>query len=318
MRQRAPSGFNLFNCTSKSAGLAAGASLFLAVGLPAEEFIEINPVADTCIAESFPDKNFGAMEFFTAGTTQNYTTNRGLLKFDLAGAIPAGSKILGVALTVEVTQDPDEPWNSSNFGLHRMLRDWGEGNNYAPIKLGQAGPAGTNEACWTHRFAFTPATWGQPGGQAGVDYVSSRSSFTFVYQAGEPYTFESSPELLADTQLWLDQPSTNFGWMIIELAETSPFTARRIGSRESPINAPRLSITYQPPPPITGISAINGLVLLEFFSAANIAHQVQFSTNLISGSWLSYPPIGPFTNATTVYFGTPMQADQGFYRLKVY
>jgi len=318
MRQRTLSGFKLFNCTSKSAGLAVVALQLHLTDLHAEEFLEINPVADTCIAESFPDKNFGAMEFFTAGTTQNYTTNRGLLKFDLAGTIPAGSKIVGVSLTVEVTQDPDEPWNSSNFGLHRMLRDWGEGDNYAPSKLGQAGPAGTNEACWTHRFAFTPETWGQPGGQSGLDFVSSRSSFAFVYQAGEPYTFDSSPELVADTQLWLDQPGTNFGWMIIELVETNAFTARRIGSRESPINAPRLSIYYQPPPPITKISAGNGLVLLEYVSTANYAHQVQFTTNLLDPSWQSYPPIGPFTNNTPIYIGMPMPGDQGFYRLKVY
>jgi hypothetical protein len=286
--------------------------------MPAAEFVEINPAADTCIAESFPDKNFGAMWFFTGGTTQNYTTNRGLMKFNLATAIPAGSKILSVSLTVEVTGQPDEPWNTSHFGLHRLLRDWGEGDNYAPSKLGQAAPAGTNEANFTHRFAFTSETWGQPGGRAGADYTPSPSSTTFIYQAGDPYTFDSTASLVADAQLWLDQPGTNFGWMLIVQNETDNFTARRFGSRESVIDAPRLSVTYQPPPPFTKISAANGLVLLEYVSTSNYAHQVQFTTNLLGGNWQSYPPIGPFTNNTPVNFGAPMPGEQGFYRLKVY
>ncbi len=301
------------NCFSFWLSLVALAPLAHAV-----ESTNLNPIADTCIAQSFPDKNFGATWFFTAGTTQNYTTNRGLMKFDLTSAIPAGSKILSVLLTVEVTGQPDEPWNTSHFGLHRMLRDWGEGDNFAPSKLGQAAPAGTNEANYTHRFAFTSETWGQPGGQAGLDYVPSPSSTTFIYQAGDPYTFDSTATLVADAQLWLDQQGTNFGWMLIVQNETENFTARRFGSRESGSDAAKLSVTYQPPPPISKITAGNGSVLLEYVSPANYAHQVQFTTNLLGGSWQSYPPVGPFTNDTPIFFGSPMPGDQGFYRLKVY
>ena len=291
----------------------------LAAGLSGAtaEMVSLKPVADTCIAEYYPEKNFGGMQFFTAGTTQNYTTNRGLIKFNLSSAIPAGSKVISVSLTTEVTGDPDEPWNSANFGLHRLVRDWGEGDNFSSLPR-TAASAGTNEVNWTHRFALTSETWSVPGGQSGVDYVAAPSTTTFVYQAGDSYNFGSSAALVADAQLWLDHPGTNFGWMLIVQNESEAFTARRFGSRETLYDFARLDVEFQPPPPITGFSAANGMVLLQFLSTANFAHQLQFTTNLTSGTWLSYPPIGPFTNPTTVHFGTPMFGPQGYYRLKVY
>ena len=281
------------------------------------ELVELNPVADTFIAEYFPDKNFGGMTFFNGGTTQNYTTNRGLMKFNLASVIPGGSKILSVSLTTEVTGQPDEPWNSALFGLHRMLRDWGEGDNTSSLPR-NAAAAGTNEACWTHRFTFTPETWGQPGGQSGLDYFAGASALTWVYQAGEPYTFDSTPALVADAQLWLDQPGTNFGWMLIVQNETVNFTARRFGSRESAFDAPRLEVQFQPPPPIDKITAGTGYVLLDFVSPAGFGLQVQFRDDLLTGSWQSYPPIGPYTNATPISYVAPMGGAQRFYRLKVH
>lgn len=61
----------------------------------------------------------------------------------------------------------------------------------------------------------------------------------------EPYEFASSPGMLADLQSWVDQPQTNFGWMI-RGAEDHEQTARRIDSREPPTvaNRPALTITY--------------------------------------------------------------------------
>lgn len=281
------------------------------------ELVELNPTADTFIAEYYPDKNFGAMTYLNGGTTQNYTTNRGLMKFNPASVIPGGSKILSVSLITEVTGQPDEPWNSALFGLHRMLCDWGEGDNTGSLPR-NAAAAGTNEACWTHRFAFTPGTWGQPGGQAGVDYSPDASTLTWVYQAGEPYAFESTPELVDDVQLWLDQPGTNFGWMLIAQNEIQNFTARRFGSRESALDAPRLAVEYQPPPPIDSITAATGHVLLDFVAPPGFAYQVQFRDDLLVGSWQSYPPIGPYTNAAPVSYAVPMAGAQRFYRLKVY
>jgi hypothetical protein len=244
------------------AGLSPGPS-------PAQSVI-LTPSADTFISESWPERNFGAMRFFNAGTTQNLTTNRGLLRFNLVGAIPSDATILSAELTFEVVGQPDEPWNSADFGLHRMLRDWGEGDNTASLPR-NAAAAGPNEADWSHRFASTPSTWGVPGGQPGVDYVATRSAGEFVYGAGLPYTFASSPALIADVQFWLQQPDNNFGWMLIVANETTPFTARRFGSREDPLNSPRLLVNYRaiPEPSVASLLLLGLIALVAGFKVPN-------------------------------------------------
>ncbi len=276
--------------------------------------VVLAPVADTFIADSFPDNNFGAMIFFNGGTTQNYNTNRGLVRFDPTAAIPPGSKILSAAVTAEVVGQPSEPWNSANFGLHRLLRDWGEGDNFATKPQNAAG-AGTNEANWFYRFAFTAATWGVTGGQPGVDYAPVPSVTTWVYEAGNPYTFNSTPALAADVQGWLDEPATNFGWMLIVQNATDNFTARRFGARESGVDAPRLDLSFQSPPPIDQIVMVNDLLNLTFAPLTGYVHQVQYRTSLQTGSWQPLANVGPFTNTTQVVIVDTVAATQRFYRL---
>jgi hypothetical protein len=49
---------------------------------------------------------------------------------------------------------------------------------------------------------------------------------------------------VADVQGWLNNPKSNFGWMLISESEDTRFTARRFGSREDPNNAPLLDVQY--------------------------------------------------------------------------
>src|SRR6266404_3180413 len=132
-------------------------ALFLFVTALRAETITLTPVADTSLLEAFPTNNFGGNEYFNSGTTQNYTANRGLLKFDLAAALPPNAKITAVTLTLEVVRTPVDGDNPSTFRLHRLLRDWGEGNKrgHPPQQSGLGQPATTNEATFLHRFAFT-------------------------------------------------------------------------------------------------------------------------------------------------------------------
>jgi hypothetical protein len=278
--------------------------------------VEMVPTKDTFIAQYFPDKNFGAMPFLNSGTTQNYATNRGLMRFDLTPVIPAGSKILSVTLTTEVVGDPDEEWNTAHFGLHRVLRDWGEGDNTAGLPR-DASPAALNEANWAFRFAHTEATWGTPGGQPGVDYVAAPSGSTFVYHAGDPYTFDSSMSLVNDVQLWLDHPGTNFGWMLILRNETEAFTARRFASRESGEDAPLLYVEFQPPPPIENVQVHNNTIQFEFVTAASFAHQVEYCDDLQSELWFPLESVGPSINDARVTVAYPVSGPQRFYRIKV-
>jgi len=52
---------------------------------------------------------------------------------------------------------------------------------------------------------------------------------------------------VADVQLWLLNPAANVGWLLISEPESTPFSARRIGSREHTNNTPVLNIEYTVP-----------------------------------------------------------------------
>jgi hypothetical protein len=228
--------------------LAAWA-IALSLAFPADrckaESAVLTPSADASLIEVSPNNSAGGSGFFLSGTTQNRTMNRALLQFDIASAIPAGSQITSVGLQLEVTRQPSDGFEASLFGLHRMLRSWGEGGTVVTENPGGLGaPAGPGDATWAHRFAFdTP--WAMPGGAAGTDFAPTFSSSTIIYGV-DVYNFEGTLDMIADVQAWLDNPGTNFGWMLKSQSEELPFTARRFASREDPNGAgPLLFIEYQ-------------------------------------------------------------------------
>lgn len=216
--------------------------------------VTLTPSADTTLHENFPDNNLGAQLHFNAGTTQNGPRTRGLTMFDIAASLPAGAMINSVSLTLEVVGQPVDGDAPSTFELRRMLGAWGEGRGSGnPPSLGT--PALPGEACWNSPAALTGLHWGAPGGLAGVDFAATRSADTFIYGVNfSPYIFDSTPGLVADVQSWLDQPSSNFGWMMLTQFETEVFSARRFASREDPFRAPLLQIDFTPVPEPPGMA----------------------------------------------------------------
>ena len=227
--------------------------------------VALRPVADTSLMEVAPNNNNGGQAWFLAGTTQNYTRTRGLFYFDLTADVPTGSLIESVSLQLEVTRQPSDGFNPAPFGLHRLLRPWGEGNKVALDNPGGMGaPAESGEATWRDRFAFTPQTWTVPGGAPNIDYVVDASAQAYIYGVGDsPYTFHSTPALVADVQGWVNDPTSNFGWMLICQTEDNNFTARRFGSREDADAAPLLFVEFTAvPEPATWVMGVMGFVLL--------------------------------------------------------
>ena len=161
----------------------------------------LRPVADTTLLETTPNNNLGANPNFIAGTTAGSAgqpfRNRALLKFDVAGQIPAGATITAASLTVSVVKVPSVPANST-FELHRLLVSWGEGNKTGNLGL----PATTGEATWLSRFSLLPQ-WAVPGGAAGTDFVAHDSASASFQGLGD-YTFACTSNLTADVQFWLD------------------------------------------------------------------------------------------------------------------
>jgi hypothetical protein len=140
-----------------------------------------------------------------------------------------------------------------------MLRSWGEGSTIPVNNPGGLGaPAAAGDATWLHAHA-PAAPWAEPGGAVGVDYASLMSAGAFIYGVGT-YQFEGTQDMVNDVQAWLDNPTSNFGWMLRVQDEDLPFTARRFGSREDPNAAPQLTIDFVVVPE-PGTAALAGLGL---------------------------------------------------------
>jgi hypothetical protein len=281
----------------------------------------LTSVADTTLIETEPGNNLGGAVIVNSGTTQNFTRNRGLFRFDISDQIPPGSRITKVDFVVEVTGQPKEEQRSSSFGLHRVLKPWGEGDKTSldPIHPGLGAPATSGEATWSHRFALTTNTWTVPGGAATNDYMPELSAEAFVYGLGDsPYTFVSTPRLVADVQAWVDDPAINFGWMLICQSEEANFTARRFGSREDPGREPYLGIEYEPPPRIDLITATNGESSLSFTVLAGRDYDVEFRSFLSPlSNWSTLTNLAAQPASTNLIILDPITDGQRFYRLRL-
>ena len=197
--------------------------------------INIMPSKDNTLYEYDPaegDHSNGAGFHFFAGENAMGELRRGVLAFDVAGTIPAGSTITAVTLSMNMSMTPT---GAVTVELHKLLADWGEGTSHAPMGEGDGAPATPNDATWRHRF-FDSVFWTTQGG----DFSPTVSASQSVAGIGQ-YTW-SSTQMVADVQLWLDNPGSNFGWLVLG-DETGGATAKRFDTRES-ASPPVLTIQY--------------------------------------------------------------------------
>lgn len=167
---------------------------------------------------------------------------RAVVRFDVAGSIPAGATINSVQLTMYC--DKVKLNTSFNATLHRLTSNWGEGNsNTGSSQQGRGEPAQANDATWRHTF-FPNSFWTTQGG----DFIGTASGTRGVGAVGF-YTWGSSSGMVADVQMWLNTPSSNNGWLI-KGDETRIETAKRFATRENTSSSgtwkPRLVVDYTP------------------------------------------------------------------------
>jgi hypothetical protein len=188
----------------------------------------------------------------TGQTVATISIRRGLVAFDVAGNVPSGATITGVTLTMRdvmgLNGDP-------TVELHRVLQNWGEGNSF---QNGGAGAAAQNgDATWLYTFfnpldANSSPAWSTPGGS--FSSTVSGSAVVFDDQgAGQLFSWSSAsnPQMISDVQSWLNNPATNFGWLL-RGDETQGQTAKRFNSGEStlaPNVPPLLTVIYLVPEP---------------------------------------------------------------------
>lgn len=230
----------------------------------------------------------GAGEHFFVGKTATGNTRRALIAFDIPGNIAAGTTIENVVLTLNLSLT-----NISNkaqtIELHRVTADWGEGTSNAGSPGGPGSAASSGDATWLHRF-FDRDTWLVPGG----DFSTTVSGSQEVDGVGT-YTWASTDEMVADVQGWLDDPSSNFGWILIG-NEGANQTAKRFDTKENttPSRRPRLVVTFLAT------------------SVSNHGHELPVGFNLAQ----NYP--NPFNPSTLINYTIPQASRSEIVTLNIF
>lgn len=211
--------------------LLVSSSLLFTASLFAQISVSITPVQDCGIFALDPGAlSNGAGEAMITGRTNQGRNLRGIVQFDLSD-IPANANILDVSLELPIANATNAP---SESRLHRVLKAWGEGNSVATN--GRGAEASDGDATWLH--AVRPdELWDSPGG----DFIPTPSATRTI--ENESSTDWEGAGILSDIQFWLENPESNFGWMIVG-NESNNQTTIHFATRESQ-TPPSLTLTYE-------------------------------------------------------------------------
>jgi hypothetical protein len=208
--------------------------------------IKLGSIRDNTLYEGDEALSNGKGEHFFAGVNGLEESRRGLLKFAIANNVPPNALIISATLALHVSKNPILPHQAESFQLHRVLSDWGEGTSDAPFGEGTGTTATVGDATWSFSYySPTPTqrlSWTNPGG----DFLPTASASTVIGdEREEPYTWQSTPGMLADLWHWLRFPDDNHGWIVLG-NESDAYTARRFDSRENsePSYRPVLTVEY--------------------------------------------------------------------------
>jgi hypothetical protein len=241
--------------------LLASLAFFCSLSLRAD--VVVCPAAhDTSLDESDPDNSDGGGPAFFVGTDGDSAPHRALISFNLSG-IPAGSTITNVQLILTLSNVAGGMGGgnlvptSATIGLYSLTRSWGEGTSESDATgiagTGHGEPASLGDATWNAAMYQEPnGSWAKPGGD-----FNSTASGSFVLNGNTVntvFTWPSTAQLVADVQGWLNNPSTNNGWELINADETDPRTLYGFYSREwstfpggQASQEPKLQVTFTPP-----------------------------------------------------------------------
>lgn len=241
-----------FPLIARPVGVLVAVALMAGGATLTAQTVDLSPVADAAIYEpndecSNPSVDAaanGAGDYLFVGRTAGGGGNslrRSLLRFDVASAIPAGAAVESVSLSLTVDKVPPTVGGFTTQ-LRSVQADWNEGPTDAGIPGGEGDTSVNGDVTWCDREVGS-AEWSSPGGDYGPEVVGS----VLMTDVG-PYEVPSSPSMVAAVQAWLDQPSTNYGWLLRggEGFGSVP-SAKRLASREAISGGPMLTVTYSVP-----------------------------------------------------------------------
>jgi hypothetical protein len=191
----------------------------------------------------------GAGQFFFAGRNGTGQIHRGVVRFDVAAAVPPGATVLSATVRLFYDNTLIAANGTRVVSLRRLAADWGEGTSDASGQEGGGAASTTNDATWIHR-QFNTVSWTTAGG----DFAGTTSASQTVGITAGAFDW-SDAALVADVQSMLDAPAGNFGWIVIG-DESVASTAKRFATRENPTtaNRPKLIVDYRP----EGVPALPG------------------------------------------------------------
>ena len=196
---------------------------------------------DTTLFEDLPANAGGGIDGIFSGTIRTSFLRRALIAADLS-SIPADAVVVSARLEMVVERSGGN-FGDIAYGLHRLQRDWGEGEALIPDEPGGLGaPAAAGDATWNDAL-FTEEAWATPGG----DFDAAASATANAGQQGATVIWEG-PNLTADVQAWVADPGSNFGWIILTPDEGIIQRVKKFFSSEALVNRPVLVVETQEPP----------------------------------------------------------------------
>lgn len=206
----------------------------------AQSEVKLSALKDNTLVQSTTGAfSNGSGAHFFVGRNNHGEVRRAVLAFEIAGNVPAGAVIQSAKLTLNMSKALP---GAHDITLHRVLADWGEGASDAGGEEGGGANAAPNDATWIHTF-FNTKLWANAGGD-----FNPVASATLVVNTAGSYNWGTNSALVADVQFWLDNPASNFGWLL-RGNESSNASAKRFDSRQNPTleNRPVLHIVYAMP-----------------------------------------------------------------------
>ena len=166
------------------------------------------------------DLSNGLGEFIFAGTTNKNVKKRALVKFDITEAVPEGIAVDSVVLTLVPSKVKP---GSTEVEVYVLTTEWGEGTSKSEGGDGKGAPATKDDATWTFS-KFSTDRWVKNGGDFAIETSASNT-----VSLGTDAIFRST-QMTQDVNIWLQDPSKNFGWILIG-DESQTATSVKFGSK---------------------------------------------------------------------------------------